>query len=141
MTKTITYNQLVKLGACSSGLDDFEKIFGRGEVEVTVENCLKVDFNHINWLGGVLFDDEYEKARKPIWDEYEKARKPLRDEYLKARKPLRDEYEKAEKPLWDEYEKAEKPLWDEYLKARKPSWDEYERNVCEVICKLYNEGK
>ena len=141
MTKTITYNQLVKLGACPSGLEDFEKAFGRGEVEVTVENCLKVDFNHIDWLGNKLFGGEYQKAEKPLWDEYEKVEKPLWDEYEKARKPLRDEYEKAEKPLWDEYAKAEKPLLDEHQKTIKPLWDKYQRNVCEVICKLYNEGE
>jgi len=141
MTKTITYNQLVKLGACSSGLDDFEKIFGRGEVEVTVENCLKVPFADIDWLGDTLFGNEYMETKQPFYAEYSKATQPIYAEYKNARRALWGEYMETKQPFYAEYEKAKEVLWDEYYSAYRPFWDEYERNVCEVICKLYNEGE
>lgn len=55
--KKISSKYLRDLGACDEGIAEFEAIFGEADVDVTMENCLKVDQTYVYWLAVTAFDD------------------------------------------------------------------------------------
>lgn len=47
---TINLEYLRDKGACAEGLEHFRAIFGSADVEVTVDNCRKVDVEYRDWF-------------------------------------------------------------------------------------------
>jgi Rps23 Pro-64 3,4-dihydroxylase Tpa1-like proline 4-hydroxylase len=152
--RTVSLKTLVRLEACSSQRELFEKHFGKS-VRVTSGLCVRVanKFDW-DWAAQHLISSqalvEYNRARDQARDEYNRARDQARDEYNRARDQAKDEFTKTIDEFTktiDEYRKASNQAMDEYTKAcgqatdeyRRSGTDEYYKACARVFCELYNK--
>ena len=134
--RTIKSSDLVRLGACRSHIEFFEKEFGL-EVQVTEQLCLKYwDKFSWDWAANKFLTapacKKYHKEIAPATEKYLKEIAPAWEKYLNEITPAWDKYEKEIVAAREEYNKEVAAAREKYDKEIAPAWEKYGKEIAQA---------
>lgn len=67
--KKINRPHLASLDACTEGLAEFTALFGDAEVEINLENCLRINPEYVYWFASVTLNREAFRRYAELWED------------------------------------------------------------------------